>query len=73
SIGGDLVVGASGTGTLIISNGGQVSNADAYIGDQAGSTGTVIVSGRDLAGNASTWTNGSMLYVGYGGAGTLLI
>lgn len=72
-VGGDLTVGASGTGTLLITNGGQVSNADAYIGDQPGSKGTVTVSGRDISGNASTWNNGSTIYIGNSGTGTLLI
>lgn len=70
---GDLVVGQSGTGTLLIENGGVVSNADAYIGADTGVQGTVTVSGRDVNGNASTWTSTGQVYIGDSGIGALNI
>jgi outer membrane autotransporter protein len=70
---GDLVVGQDGNGTLIIQNGGKVSNVDAYIGAGTGSHGDVTVSGRDINGNASTWTSTGQILVGDGGTGTLSI
>ncbi|MDO8978799.1 MAG: autotransporter outer membrane beta-barrel domain-containing protein [Afipia sp.] len=70
---GDLVVGQDGKGTLNIGSGGQVSNADGYIGSGAGSQGNVTVSGHDASGNASTWTSTGTLYVGENGQGSLAI
>ncbi|UGV27265.1 autotransporter outer membrane beta-barrel domain-containing protein [Rhodopseudomonas boonkerdii] len=70
---GDLVVGQDGNGTLIIQNGGQVSNADGYIGAGASSQSNVTVSGHDGSGRASTWTNTGTLYVGDSGQGSLAI
>jgi len=55
-----------GNGTLNIGTGGTVSNANAYIGDSAGATGSVTVDG-------GTWTNTGNLGVGYSGTGTLLV
>ena len=67
--GSDLYVGKDGMGTLSIENGGAVSNiGDGFIGRTADSTGTVTVTGL-----GSTWTNGSNLYVGKDGMGTLSI
>ncbi len=66
---GDLSVGNSGTGTLTIRNGGTVSNTGlGYLGNNAGSTGTVTVDGA-----GSTWTNSGDLVVGDSGTGTLTI
>lgn len=70
---GDLVIGQSGTGSLSILNGGTVSSQTAYIAADAGSQGTVTVSGIGSNGGASTWTNAGDLCVGYDGAGTLNI
>ena len=69
----DLFVGASGDGTLEVTNGGTVSNTIGYIGLQSGSTGTVTVDGAD-----STWTNTVDLFLGgdsftAGGAGSLTV
>jgi T5SS/PEP-CTERM-associated repeat protein/autotransporter-associated beta strand protein len=64
-----LYVGNSGTGSLVIDSGGVVSNTTGgftYLGDNAGSVGSVTVSG-----SGSTWTNPSDLYIGYSGAGML--
>jgi len=62
-----LHVGREGNGTLMITNGGLVSNGnDAFIGTISGSTGTVIVDGI-----GSIWENRGSLYVGREGDGTL--
>ena len=53
---GDLYVGNCGSGTLSISNGGSVSNANGYIGYYSGYTGRVTVDGA-----GSTWTNSGHL------------
>jgi len=70
---GILYVGFGGTGTLTISNGGQVTNTYGYIAASNTSDGTVLVSGADDAGNASTWTNDGRLTVGNFGVGSLTI
>jgi fibronectin-binding autotransporter adhesin len=65
----EFVVGKSGTGSLAVSNGAVLStNVDTYIGDNAGSNGTVSISGI-----GSTWTNGARLFVGDAGNGSLTI
>ncbi|MBE3098135.1 MAG: autotransporter-associated beta strand repeat-containing protein, partial [Planctomycetes bacterium] len=65
---GDLYVGLSGTGTLNILNGGQVSNAAGYLGLWGSPSGTATVDGI-----GSKWTNSGFLFVGLGGTGTLNI
>ncbi|KQO75375.1 hypothetical protein ASF29_13325 [Rhizobium sp. Leaf262] len=65
---GYLNVGVTGTGTLNIEAGGQVTNASGFIGDKNSSVGTVNVTGE-----ASSWTNSDDLIVGNSGAGTLNI
>lgn len=68
-----LDVGASGEGSLTITNGGEVLNADSFlstsIGDNAGSSGTVIVDGT---GSKLTNINAG-IHVGNSGNGTLNI
>ncbi|WP_292236685.1 autotransporter domain-containing protein [Mesorhizobium sp.] len=64
----DLFVGDQSSGTLMVSNGGAVSNALGYVGYDKGSTGTATVTGA-----GSTWTNSSDLYVGDYGTGTLMV
>lgn len=66
--GNSLIIGQTGTGTLIIENGGQVSNTNSTIGSTATGNGTVTVDGV-----GSTWTNSEMLIVGQSGTGTLNI
>lgn len=73
AVGGDLLVGDTGTGQLDITAGGTVTNDHGTIGYDVGSNGTVTVSGIDGSGNASTWTNNGDLHVGYDGTGTLNI
>jgi len=65
SVASNLVVGQSGSGSLIISNGGTVFTASSgYIGAGAGSSGTVgVVTGMLNVGNT--------LYVGSSGTGVL--
>ena len=65
---GSLYVGYSGGGTLSVSNGGNVSTYNGYIGNSLGSTGAVTVDGP-----GSTWTNNGSLLVGCYGNGSLSI
>lgn len=69
----DLIIGNAGTGTLNVLNGGQVSNTKGFVGAIAG--GTVLVSGVNANGTASTWSNSDVLTVGYASApnGTLTV
>ncbi len=57
-----------GSGTLNITGGGAVSNANGYIGYLSNAMGNVSVEGA-----GSTWTNIGTLYVGFSGSGTLNI
>ncbi|MEO0963795.1 MAG: DVUA0089 family protein [Planctomycetota bacterium] len=66
-----LVAAETGRASMTISGGGQVSNAIGAIGFQSGSVGTVVVTGTDANGNASTWSNATDLSVGVMGDGTL--
>jgi T5SS/PEP-CTERM-associated repeat protein len=61
-------IGKTGSGTLNITGGADVSNSRGYIGRESGSTGEVTVDGA-----GSTWTNSFYLYVGDTGNGTLNI
>ena len=63
-----LTVGDTGTGTLTIENGGQVSDTIGTIGSTATGNGTVTVDGA-----GSTWTNISTVSVGKTGTGELTI
>ena len=65
---GDLNVGRSGNGTLIIETGGEVSNSSGYLGYSPGSTGVAKVTGV-----GSKWTNLGELRVGRSGNGMLTI
>ena len=65
NFGGSLYVATTGTATLNVTGG----NADAfsgYVGDGAGSSGTVLVSG-------GTWTNSNELFVGFRGTGVVQV
>jgi T5SS/PEP-CTERM-associated repeat protein/autotransporter-associated beta strand protein len=65
----EIVVGWSGTGTMTVEAGATVTNAhEGTVGYQAGSHGTVTVTGP-----GSTWTNGSELVVGWSGTGEMTI
>jgi T5SS/PEP-CTERM-associated repeat protein/autotransporter-associated beta strand protein len=66
--GGELSIGVSGTGTLLITGGAVVTDEDGLIGDIGASSGTVTVSG-----SPSAWTNTYGLTVGSSVAGTLQI
>jgi len=64
-----LIVGADGTGTLTVSDGGTVGSSSGVVGNSPGSIGTVTVTGE-----GSTWAmSGDTLLVGDLGAGTLTI
>ena len=63
----DLFVGETETGTLTIQDGGEVYSGRSSIGDLAGATGTVTVSGE------SALLDCGILLVGDAGAGTLVV
>ncbi|KQU75465.1 hypothetical protein ASC75_19220 [Aminobacter sp. DSM 101952] len=69
--GDDLEIGRTGIGALTILNGGALTNRQGSVGSNIGGDGAVTVTGRDGAGNASTWTNTDLLHVGGQGTGTL--
>lgn len=59
-------IGGSGTGSLIVKNGGKISDTTAWIGFDYDSVGAVTI--RDAG---STWKNSEKLWIGRLGAGTL--
>ncbi|HLG45783.1 MAG TPA: autotransporter domain-containing protein [Reyranella sp.] len=65
-----LTIGDSGTGQVTISSGGQVLTglAGGFLGNGAGSAGTMTV-----AGSGSAWTNIGNVDVGRAGSGTLTV
>ncbi len=63
-----LTVGGSGSGMLIVQNGGTVTNTAGTIGSSSGSTGAVSVTGT-----GSTWTSSGNVTVGLAGTGTLTV
>jgi len=67
----DLEIGRTGIGALTIQDGGTLTNRQGSLGSDIGGNGTVVVSGHDSAGNASSWTNTDFLTVGGQGSGTL--
>ena len=70
--GGPLYVATTGTATLNVIAGGNVTNTTGYLGFNAGSKGTATVAGGGTAMVANgSWNSGNYLYVGYRGAGTL--
>lgn len=68
NIGDTLTVGNLGLGTLIISDGGVVSNTLAILGATPTGNGKTVITGA-----TSQWLNSSTLYVGSQGVGTLNI
>jgi len=64
---GILNLGDFSSGILKITGGGSVSNTDAFVGVQSGSSG-----GATISGQGSIWSTG-VLDIGYSGAGTLMI
>ncbi|MDR6954898.1 outer membrane autotransporter protein [Ancylobacter sp. 3268] len=66
-----LVVGSQGTGTLTISDGGQVTSAEGYIGESGRGNGTVEIVGSDFG--VSRWTNAGLMSIGHRGTGSLSI
>ena len=69
----DLFIGTTGTGSLSILDGASVSNWNAFIGEQAGSEGTVRVAGSSAAGTQSSWNIDGTLTIGYEGSARLII
>lgn len=64
TVGSELTVGDTVSGTLTIDGGGTVSNTDAYVGYSNGAQGTITVSGTDAGGGASTWTSTGQVILG---------
>lgn len=67
-----IVIGDFTTGTLNILDGGRVTGTKGYIGNNAGSSGIVNVSGTSIF-NVSSWTSSDSVYIGHGGTGELNI
>jgi T5SS/PEP-CTERM-associated repeat protein/autotransporter-associated beta strand protein len=71
----DFFVGYGGSGnSLVISNGGAVSNArtyysGAYIGNEASASNNSVI----VTGSNSSWTSAADFYVGYAGSGNTLL
>jgi outer membrane autotransporter protein len=63
----NLIVGSTGSGTLIIESGGVVASTSGVLADQAGSSGTVNVLGT------GTWTVTNAINIGRNGTGLLAI
>ena len=63
-----LDVGASGSGTLLIFNGGSVGDQSGLVGLSPVSSGAVTVNGA-----GSAWTSPDDIFVGVSGTGTLLV
>ena len=72
TLAGDLTVAESGTGDLQITNGGTVSANLTQIGAEAGSVGSMSVSGRSSLG-PSLFTANDHLNVGFAGRGSLTV
>ncbi|CAB3699486.1 autotransporter family protein [Achromobacter aegrifaciens] len=75
NVGGDLTVGDTLAGELVIDAGGSVENDWANVGIFNGAPGAVTVKGRDGNGTASSWTSASPVLIGgeAGSIGTLSI
>lgn len=65
---GELLIGLSGNGQLVITNGSQVNSDSGSIAVNPGSRGEVLVSGFGAA-----WNNTGDVEVGLGGIGTLIV
>ena len=65
---GNLIVGDAGTGTLTVSDGGEVTDTTGMVGATSTGNGSVTVTDA-----GSKWTNSSSLTVGGHGTGTLII
>ncbi len=64
----NFYVGQSGSGTLNVASGGQVSCGNGYLGLNGGASGVATI-----AGTGSSWNNSGEFYVGYSGSGTLTV
>ncbi len=65
---GTITIGDTGTGSVAVSAGGKVTSSGGTIGKDAGSAGTVTITG-----SGSDWTNDAGLALGDSGTGTLTI
>ena len=65
---GDFAVGNNGTGRMEITAGGQVYTSRGFMGGNAGSNGTAV-----LSGTGSEWICNGSVYVGNSGEGTLTV
>ena len=65
---GDLAVGSNGIGRMEITAGGDVFTSRGFMGGNAGSNGTAL-----LSGSGSTWTCNGSVYVGNSGDGELTV
>jgi T5SS/PEP-CTERM-associated repeat protein len=63
-----LSVGDTGAGTLAVTGGGSATDSFAIVGNQAGSSGTAVISGTD-----ANWWNDGALTVAQNGAGSVLV
>jgi outer membrane autotransporter protein len=63
---GSLFIGSAGTGTLLIEDGGRVSNDRSFVGNATQGSGAVTVTGQ-----GSLWHNASHLFVGVKGKASL--
>ena len=71
---GSVSVGNWSNGDMTIEDGGQVvAGSYGYVASNRDTVGSVLVSGADGDGNASTWSMGNALHVGSQGDGTLSI
>jgi len=60
-------------GELRLADGGTITSVNGIVAVEAGDEAIMTVAGSDGSGNASTWTVGTDLQVGYSGNGTLNI
>ncbi len=73
-----FLIGNGGTGTLLITDGASVSTDDNLLNETLGPNYSSIIGGYSsgtatVSGSGSSWSNESMMFVGYSGNGTLLI
>ncbi|WP_417425727.1 autotransporter domain-containing protein [Hoeflea sp.] len=69
----DLSVGLEGTGTLTISDGGEVSSGQAFVGRDDDGNGTVTITGANSTWEIKTGNNLYLGSLGTGATGTLVI
>jgi hypothetical protein len=71
---GDLLLGVSGSGnSMVISNGGTVSNSQVNYGGVIGWGGSSSNNSVLVNGNGSSWNNSTNLTIGYDGSGNTMV